>query len=153
MFEHYDHLEPPPMEVMFHEEDVDTAWSNLYKGQRVRWKTPQWVKRGEIVVIRGRSMRVQFDYHSTPTALPDAKWYFVQGKLGNKEEHLVAINSPKPSSSDIQITDTSQVYLTPQQAADAMGTDPKHIRRLIRSGKLAATRVGGRWAIPQKAIE
>lgn len=129
------------------DEHVDMAYSQLYPGCRVRWTTPAFVKRGAVVKKQKRSLVVMFDDHTKTTAIPDAKWYFVEGKLGNKQEHLVAINTEAKTVQRPKSVDNDASMVTPAQAANILGTDPKHIRRMIRSGKLKAHREGGRWLI------
>lgn len=155
--EWYDETDPPPMGKLFHTEDVDMPWSSIRVGDRVRWVTPNFVKRGQITVIAKRGMKVRFDHDNRDTVIPDAKWYFVQGKLGVANEHLVVISSPPPEFDKSEAvrelqSDEDTVWLTPGEAANIMGTDPKNVRRMIRSGKLKASRVGGRWVIDRDSI-
>jgi excisionase family DNA binding protein len=91
-------------------------------------------------------MTVLFDNHEQPTVIPDAKWYFVEGKLCNMNEHLVKINTPPPKKPKLTKKAKGKL-VTPAQAADILGCDQKKIRRMIRSGKLPARREGGRWVI------
>lgn len=43
-------------------------------------------------------------------------------------------------------------YVTPHEAAELRDTDPRNIRRMIRTGRLPALRDGGRWLILRKDI-
>src|SRR5690606_29024928 len=146
MTEWYDDTDPPETGMRFLDEDTCLAWSDLQPGIRVRWKTPAFVKRGTIQVIAKRSMTILFDAHDKPTNIPDAKWYFVEGKVGNKNEHLVTISTPAPERpAVVQNEQYSEEYVTPGEAAMILGTDPKNIRRKIRNGTIRAHREGGRW--------
>src|SRR5262252_4497898 len=47
-------------------------------------------------------------------------------------------------------------YLTVEQAADELQLHPETIRRMLREGRLAGHRFGGRkagWRIPRRAVE
>jgi excisionase family DNA binding protein len=41
---------------------------------------------------------------------------------------------------------------TPREVADYLGTSVLKVYRLIRSGKLRASKVGGEWRISDKAL-
>lgn len=155
--EWWDDGEPEDSGLRLDHEDLGTPWSDLHKGTRVRFKTMNFVKRGTVISIKKRSMRVLFDAHDTPTAIPDAKWYFVQARMGNKNEHLCAISTPAlgPSRLSQRHPDEqhTELRMTPSEAAAYLGTDPKNIRRMIRSGRLKATRDGGRWVLLRSTVE
>lgn len=152
--EWYDDTDPPEQGVRLQDEDLILAWSDLAPGTRIRWKTQTFVKRGTIVSIEKRSMRVLFDSHKTATNIPDAKWYFVEGKVGNQNEHMVAISTLREEPRKLRRRDgTDYDYITPHDAANILGTDPKNIRRMIRTGRLPAHREGGRWMILRKDVE
>lgn len=151
--EWYDDSEPPDKGIKLQEEDTCLPWSSLHKGVRIRWKTQNFVKRGTIVSVQKRTMVVRFDSHDRDTVIPDAKWYFVEGKVGNLNEHLVTISTPAPEqSAAVQKLGNPDEYVSPREAASIMGTDPKNIRRMIRSGRIWAIREGGRWVIRRRDI-
>lgn len=157
--EWWDDGEPADTGLRLDDEDLGTPWSNLHKGTRVRFKTMNFVKRGTIISIKKRSMKVLFDAHDRPTSIPDAKWYFVQARMGNKNEHLCAISTPEPERSRAAAglegyhLRKPGTYVSPAEAASLLGTDPKNIRRMIRSGRLEAMRDGGRWVIKREIVE
>lgn len=154
MTEWYDDSEPPPPFAKFLDEDIIVPWSQLSKGQRVRWHTPQFQWRGTIQLVKGRSMVVRFD-HGKVVTIPDAKWYFVQGRLGNIQEHLIPINSQAPegaSSEAVEVELESGDWLTPAQASYITGEDAKNIRRKIRNGTYTSKRVGGRWVVARESL-
>lgn len=156
MTEWYDDTDPPERGIRLQEEDTCLAWSALYPGIRVRWKTQNFVKRGTIRSISKRTMVVRFDAHAKDTVIPDAKWYFVEGKIGNLNEHMVTISTPAPERSKVALeaieSHGSGDYLSPAEAASVLGTDPKNIRRKIRNGTIKAERHGGRWVIPRSSL-
>ena len=43
-------------------------------------------------------------------------------------------------------------YLTPQQAADALGVTKGRVTQLIKSGQLEAEKFGGTWAIKEESV-
>ena len=155
--EWYDETEPPDRGLRLQEEDTCLAWSDIHKGTRIRWKTQTFLKRGTVQSRNKRSMTVLFDAHNVPTTIPDAKWYFVEGKVGNLNEHLITISTPPPerSAAALQAIESSKGtsdYVSPNEAALIMGTDPKNVRRMIRSKKIPASRIGGRWVILRKDL-
>lgn len=180
--EWYDDTDPPDRGIRLQEEDTCKAWSDLQPGDRVRWKTATFVKRGCIVSVSKRSMSVLFDAHSKPTVIPDGKWYFVEGKVGNINEHLVTISTPanpdvkmngdprqgvehRPAKGSSCCNACGEPWpcnqnppgvddaISPAQAANILGTDAKNVRRMIRSGKLQAHRDGGRWVLSRSQVE
>lgn len=159
MTEWYDDTEPPDLGIRIHEEDTNKAWSDIQPGDRVRWKTQTFVKRGTVVTRGKRTISVLFDAHTKPTVVPDGKWYFVEGKVGNLNEHLVTISTPAPERSLVAMAHEGSklagrdTYVSPNEAAAILGTDPKNIRRMIRSGKLPAHREGGRWVLKRQDVE
>ena len=149
MKEWYDEGEPPGPGMKFLDEDTCLPWADLHRGVRIRWKTQTFVKRGTIQSVNKRTMTVLFDAHDRPTVIPDAKWYFVEGKVGNQNEHIVTISTPAPERSEVakRYSPGTNDYVSPAEAAAILGTDAKNIRRKIRNGTLKAERQGGRWVI------
>lgn len=47
---------------------------------------------------------------------------------------------------------TDPDYVTPHEAAELRDTDPRNIRRMIRTGRMPAFREGGRWRILRKDV-
>jgi excisionase family DNA binding protein len=45
------------------------------------------------------------------------------------------------------------LYLTVQEVADRMRCEHRTVRRAIRSGEVQAARIGGRWLIPEDAVD
>lgn len=146
----------PAMGIRLDPEDLGTPWSALHVGMRVRFKTQTFVKRGTITSVKKWSMLVRFDGHISDTAIPDAKWYYCQARMGNLNEHLVSIATPPVSTPTGKLPSgykAGMSSMSPNEAAARLGTDPKNIRRMIRSGKLPATRQGGRWVVDRSDVE
>jgi excisionase family DNA binding protein len=146
--EWFDDTDPP--EHKLDREDLGLAWSQLYPGVRIRFKTTLFVRRGTITWIKKRSMKVRFDGFPQDTSIPDAKWYWVQAKMGNMNEHMVAIDPGilvTHSQMATELLATPDDDITPAEAANIIGTDSKVVRRMIRSGVLPARRNGGRWIL------
>lgn len=136
------------------DEDLDCAWSDLHVGMRVRWITPTFVRRGTIVRIKGKGMEVQFDGLDRRTQIPDAAYYYANGKTGNAEEHLMAITGSAPKASKIKVDGIKRGdAITPKEAANILGVDVKGLRRMIRSGKVPAEREGGRWVLSRLKVQ
>lgn len=132
---------------------VEMAWSDLHPGLRVRWVTPAFAKRGVIQRVKGRSMVVLFDGHLKATVIPDARWYFAEAKNRNPEESLVVLEGRGPTRVRERGEGSSEGAMSPAEAAALLGTDPKNIRRMIRSGKLPARQEGGRWVLDRADVK
>lgn len=157
--EWFDVGEPEDLGIRLDHEDIGLPWSNITPGKtRVRFKTMTTMRRGTVISVKKRSMLVRFDGFDKDTAIPDAKWYWCQARMGNINEHLVAINTPPLAPHRLsRRRPDEQEYpeggtVTPAEAANILGTDPKNIRRMIRNGKLRALRDGGRWVIPRTEL-
>jgi hypothetical protein len=140
------------------DEVIDMAWSDIHVNMAVRWATPRFVKYGVVLLCKGNSMTCLFDGDSSPRAIPEAKWYFVQGKLNPEtDEHLVIIKRPEiptPPRSFLK----SQPAITGQwisvtEACEMIRMDPKQLRRHIRRGVVMATKRDDRWVIDREALQ
>lgn len=134
-------------------EVIDMAWSDLHQGLRVRFATPRFIKIGTVVKIKGRGMRIQFDGEPRLTTIPDAKWYFVEGKAGNKEEHLVVVDAPTPTKALQRTPKGSWEFIPVSEAAQTFGVDAKTIRRWLRSGKVKGHQANGStWMVETQSL-
>lgn len=139
---------------------IDMAWSDIQVGYFVRWATPRFVKYGRILTIGGNSMSVQFIEDKNPRGIPDAKWYFVQGKLDpHSEEHLVVIDykqwysgdEPKPDRSKLHRR-THVTWISVSAACEMINMDQKRVRRYIRRGIIPARKQDDRWLVNAETL-
>lgn len=102
-------------------------------------------------------------------AIPEAKWYYVQGKLfgPNAEEHLFVIdltpmevlvrtgvledpdNPPHPQPKQRR---SHTAWITVQAACEMLKMDPKQLRRHIRRGVIVADKKDGQWLIDPERL-
>lgn len=135
------------------EQILDVVWDYISPGDRVRWTTPTFVRRGTILHRVGESLEVQFDGLPHPTQIPYAFWYFLEGRNGNLTEQLVIVDGAPPpktrlSTPSIQASDA----ISPKEAANILGLDMKTFRRKLRTGALPGVNEGGRWVCSRDAI-
>lgn len=138
---------------------IDMAWSDIQVGMFIRWATPRFIKYGRIVTRGGNSMSVQFIEDASPRAIPEAKWYFVEGKRDPQaEEHLVVIdyaswyNGPPVVPFIPEVQDAHEVYISAAQAAEFLSMQEKQVRRYIRQGKIPAFKRDGWWVINRERL-
>lgn len=127
---------------------VELAWSDVHRGQFVRWSTPRFVKFGRVVSRKGQSLTVNFGgVDAKATVIPDARWYFVRGKENpDAEEHLVIVDELLPEV--FRTAEPDDEVITVQEACELVLVDPKLVRRYIRRGKLGAVKDReGRWQV------
>lgn len=138
---------------------IDKAWSSIQVNDFVRWATPRFIKYGRVEAVGGNSMRVRFINDAQARAIPEAKWYFVQGKANPEaEEHLVCIdykawyNGP-PIEPFIPPADNAHdQYISVETACEMLNMDAKRLRRYIRRGVIPAFKRDDRWVIPREAL-
>lgn len=137
---------------------INKAWSDIYPGESIRWATPRFIKYGRVLERGSNSMLAQFDDESRPRAIPEAKWYFVQGKISaSADEHLVIIDHPvlptTPQSFLKQQPADSNQWVSVPQACELIRMDPKQLRRHIRRGVIPAVKRDDRWVIDREALQ
>lgn len=130
--------------------EVEKAWSDVQIGERVRWLTPTFVKFGKIMSKKGRAMRVQFDRDPRPTVIPDAKWYFVQHKLGDKENGLVVWDGDVKAAQPLP--NAHDRYVTAAEASHTFGVTVKELRRWLRAGKVHGYQELGLWMVDEQSL-
>lgn len=114
--------------------------------------TPSFVKYGEIVGVAKRDLKVQFDGESRPTAIPNAKWYYVQHKLGDKENGLSVWDGPGGHSIDLRPDTDGEHWLPAAEAAHAFGVKVKDLRRWLRAGKVKGHQRQGLWVVDAQSL-
>jgi excisionase family DNA binding protein len=135
---------------------IDKAWSNISPGDFVRWATPRFIEYGVVISRSGNSLSFDSIERDRPVVIPDAKWYFVQGKMHGPraEECLVILNElPKKSvpRQDAQAT-VYRDFMTAEDVAEYLNWDQKEVRRKIRRGVIPAHKSEGRWMISRQHL-
>lgn len=136
---------------------IDMAWSDIQVGMFVRWATPRFVMHGQVLKRAGNSMVIQHQ-DGSGRAIPDAKWYFVEGKRDpNADEHLVIIEPPvlptPPYSYPKQQAANPGQFISVSEACEMIRMDPKQLRRHIRRGVIPAEKRDDRWVIDREALQ
>lgn len=131
----------------------DVAWSDLYPGLRVRWLTPTFVKHGTIVKIKGRSMRVKFDGEARETVIPDARWWFVQGKAKDPENGLAVWNGETRGHTHLPPEAVEDDLMSTTEAVGRFGVTAKELRRWLRGGKVRGHQLQGTWLVDGQSLE
>lgn len=136
---------------------IDMAWSDIQVGMFIRWATPRFVKYGRVIDRKGNGMRAMFFDDAHDRAIPEAKWYFVEGKRDpHAEEHLVVIDYPHDRGSlgyaKPQRPAEGNELISVLAACELLKMDPKQMRRQIRRGVIPATKKDDRWVINREAL-
>lgn len=132
---------------------IDKAWSSIQIGDHVRWSTPVFVKYGVVTKTPGgRSMVFRFTDDPSDRVLPDARWYFVEGKRSpNDEEHLVVIASPASVEGWTRLEPSHLIsestWKSVDEVAEYLNWDTKKVRRYIRKGTIVAYKRDDRWRV------
>lgn len=114
--------------------------------------TPAFVKYGKIVSKKGPSIRAQFDGERRTTVIPDARWYYCQHKLGDKENSLVVWDGPGGHSIDLRPDTDGETWLPASDAAHTFGVKVKDLRRWLRSGKVKGHQRQGLWVVDAQSL-
>lgn len=132
---------------------VGLPWSSIHEGLRVRWVTPRFVKRGTVVERKDRALKVRFDGEDRDTAIPDARWYYTQHRMGDKENGLVVIedDGTRHPAKDRPVSDADD-DLSVADAAALFGVEPKRLRSLLRSSKVAGWQRRGQWRVSAQSL-
>lgn len=131
-------------------EIVDLAWSDVYKGQSVRWATPVFIAYGTVIQRKGRSLTFYDMDLKQPRVIPDARWYFVRGKGDPRATEGLWVIDALPTMPEPLVVpeDPDDDWITVQAACESVRVDPKLLRRYIRRGKLSAHKdLEGRWQV------
>ncbi len=135
------------------EEVVEKAWADLDEGQRVRFTTPSFVKRGVVLRKKGRGLVLRFDGEARDTVLPDARQYWVDHKTGRQDWGLCCVRgeSPPPVLQQRRASDAEWIKAT--KAADQYGVTPKQLRAWLRAGKIRCGRTkSGIWVVDRISL-
>lgn len=109
--------------------------------QWIRWSTDWHVREGRVTMVAGPSMRVRFLGDAEDTVFP---WGFVymDGAWGDSSMQVIA--RPRGALEMERRVDAGMMGV--REAAAALGTTPKRVRALLRSGALQGERRDGQWA-------
>jgi hypothetical protein len=123
---------------MLTEDPLHSDFLALKPGDWIEFLTPTFLRRGEVLTRKGRSLLVHYDGFDGPTGIPDAEMYFSSPREGQyvmrRIPHRKRVAAPADESS-----------MTVRQAAARLGTDAKGIRRMLRAGQLEGRMEDGRW--------
>lgn len=142
---------------------IDKAWSSIQVGDFVRWATPVFVKYGHVTrTPGGRTMVFKFIDDANERVLPDARYYFVEGKRSaDAEEHLVCVDykywyeggevgwTPLPDEHPM----SSNAWITVEAACEMLNWEAKKLRRYIRKGVILAHKRDDRWKINAERLK
>lgn len=110
------------------------------QGEWIQWSTHERVKRGQVVKASGPSIVVRW-LDGEEQVFPVVEGY-VRGPYASSSR-MVVIERPKEAS---RIERESKRGVTSiARAASILGTTPKRIRAMIRSGQLEGVKKDGKW--------
>jgi hypothetical protein len=104
-------------------------------GQWVQWQTDQTIKRGEVLHTEGPSMVVRW-LDGVEQVFPVIEYVLAGARLD-------VIERPKEASRIER--DRRRGVMSIQRAAATLGTSPKRVRAMIRSGELTGVKKEGKW--------
>lgn len=104
-------------------------------GQWVQWQTDQTVKRGEVIHTEGCSLVVRW-LDGTEQVFPVIEYVLAGARLD-------IIERPKEASRIER--DRRKGVMSIQRAAATLGTSPKRVRAMLRSGELSGVKREGKW--------
>lgn len=114
--------------------------TELREGDWVRWTTPSQIKEGRIVTVSGPSVVVDW-LGGGQRVFPVVEGYLPP--YGGREYRLEVI--PRPQGASRIERDEARGVISVKRAAAILGTTPKAVRAMLRSGTLRGSRVNGRW--------
>ena len=133
---------------------LDKAWSDVQPGNFVRWRTPRFIKYGVVLTHKDRSITFQCADENRPVVIPDARWYFVEGKMkGHDAEESFFVIDELPAGSQVVMSEPPRLtahdlIITVPEACELIRMDPKQFRRHIRRGVITASKSqDGRWLL------
>jgi hypothetical protein len=98
---------------------------------------PDFVRRGKVVSVDGFSMTVRWPGDDRDRVLPWAGYYIEVG-------WLELVEAP-PVEQQAGMRQEAPGLLEVAQVAAMLGTTSKHVRAMLRSGKLEGERKEGKW--------
>lgn len=109
----------------------------FHTGQWLLWTTHGQVKQGQVVMTEGPSMIVRW--------LDGSEQVFpvVEYAARTESSRMEVIQRPREASRIER--DAKRGVMSVQRAASALGTTPKRVRAMLRSGQLQGEQRGGKW--------
>lgn len=104
-------------------------------GQWVQWQTDSSVKRGEVIQVEDPSFVVRW--------LDGEEQVFPVIEYALAMSHWAPIQRPKEASRIER--DRRKGVMSITRAAASLGTTPKRVRAMLRSGQLRGEQRDGRW--------
>jgi hypothetical protein len=110
------------------------------QGDWIQWSTPDQVKRGQVVLASGPSIKVRWLGGEEQT-FPLIEMYVPPRSFG--DARMMLIQRPKEASRVER--DTRRGVTSIAVAAASLGTTPKRVRAMLRSGQLKGVQRDGKW--------
>lgn len=157
-------IDPSPPGWPLGKGEVVKPWSYVAKGDRVLWWIGPNLKVGTVMVKKGISMRVLFDGDVRPTNIPNARTFWVQHRLGKKEQNLycvrpsLRIKGKTPGAlrktKEVKLADHTfdGDLINSSEAVKLYGIGGKELRRLLRNGKVLGRQADGRWLVDATSL-
>lgn len=110
------------------------------EGQWILWTTPHHAKRGRVLVVLGPSLVVRW-LDGEEQVFPVVEAYV--GPLALGDARMEVIERPREAGRIER--EQARGVMSVQRAASSLGTTPKRIRAMLRSGQLQGTQRDGKW--------
>lgn len=111
-------------------------------GQWIQWSTPDQVKRGEVLLSVGPSIKVRW-LGGGEQVFPVVEGY-IASRYASPHYRIEII--PRPRGASRIERERRAGRMSVARAAAILGSDQKRIRALLRNGKLQGHRVDGKWS-------
>lgn len=116
------------------------AMNPFKQGQWILWSTPYHAKRGEVLEVAGPSIKVRW-LDGREQVFPVVEAYV--GPLALGDARMEIIQRPKEASRIEREAKRGVTSIT--RAASILGTTPKRVRAMLRSGQLKGVQSDGKW--------
>lgn len=110
-------------------------------GDWVRWTTPHHIKEGQVSRVEGPSIVVDW-MGGEQQVFPTVDGYLPP--MASAEYRIEIVS--KPQRADRIERDQRRGHMSVARAAAILGTEPKRIRAMLRSGQIRGAQVDGKWA-------
>lgn len=110
------------------------------QGQWIQWQTEFTAKRGEVIVSQGPSIVVRW-LGGGEQVFPVVEGYV--GPLAGRGARMEVIERPREASRIER--ERKRGHMSVARAAASLGTSPKRVRAMLRSGQLQGVNKDGKW--------